>query len=769
MPELFVDGKKVHYDKNIRSVLDVVRSAGIHVPTLCDHPELEPFGGCRMCLVEIEGWKDLVTACTTVPQEGMVVKTDTEELTRMKRNILQLILREHPSACLVCFEWPDCLKYRHESYRAGAVTGCNTCPNRDICELGEVVEHLGIRDLDYDPQYKSVPIERGDPFFDRDYNLCILCARCVRMCEEVRGTGAITFSQRGHETRIDTAFGSSHIESGCWFCGACVDACPTGALMPRMTKWTGTADSEQETTCVLCGMGCQTRLDVKWEKVMGSGPGATNSSPNRGHMCVLGRFCIPSLVNAPDRMKRPLVRKDGELVPVSWVDALDQVAEILSESEASRVGFVGSPQMSTESAYLLNRLARAGVKSANIDFRGSDFAALVHKELARERDSARIRTLDYLENVDWIVSVGGDFVKTHQVVAKAVYKAVKGGVPLVVLDEVGRNLQRWATEYVSLPPKKIQPVLSKLAEHDANLRGVGRQQAKRLVDITKDGRGAVIVGPRILESKEPGLALRALVRLAEEGGSIFPLFPLGNEAGVIRAGLRPEMLPGPSSITVESARSSVEKAWGACNLTDGLNLKEMRQKAQKGQLDVLYVADGSVSLKGFEKVPTVIYQSPYPSSWVNVSAVILPSTTFVEEEGTFVNLEMMPLKMKRVVKPPGEAREDWRIFADIGERIGAEGFALADPDAIWDELLHFSRSIEIGGQSRRASWKPASKEEDEWYPSYRGATLPARIEDLAIFIKALPERDVPTPEETLDELLGRLERETAPETEGVSG
>jgi predicted molibdopterin-dependent oxidoreductase YjgC len=765
---MFINDQKVQFEKDTPSVLDVARSAGIHIPTLCDHSELEAYGGCRLCLIEVEGWRGYQAACTTAPKDGMVVKTETDDLLKMKRNILQLILREHPSACLVCFEWPDCLKYRTESHRAGAVTGCNTCPNRDICELREVVEFLEIKDLDYKPYYKSEPIERNDPFFDRDYNLCILCARCVRVCDEVRGTSAIAFSQRGHETRVDTAFGSSHIDSGCWFCGACVDVCPTGALMPRMTKWVGLADTEEETTCVLCGVGCQTRLDVKWNMIMGSGPGEKNSTPNNGHMCVVGRFCIPSLVNAPDRLKTPHVMKEGDSVPVSWDEAIDEVAKILSNADSKRVGFLGSPNMSSESAYLFNKLARKGIKSPNVDFQGSDFPAMIHKELAIEQEFNRIQSLDSLENVDWILSIGGDFVKTHQVVAKVTYKSVKDGTPLIVLDEVGANLRRWATEYASISPKKLQKLLSDIADHKDKLPSIESNQAKRILEITKSGRGAIIVGPRILESPEPRLALRALVRIAGDDGVLLPMFPLGNEAGVIRAGLRPEMLPGPSSVTVKEVVAVVKKSWGDSDFSDGLHLSEMREKAKKKELDVLYVADGSISMKGFEKVPTIIYQSPYPSEWTNTASVILPSASFVEENGTFVNLEMRAFKLKQAVKPPGEAKEDWCIFSDIAGKMVIDGFSFSSAEAIWEELQHFSRNIEVGGQSQRASWKPATREKNEWYPRYRGATLPERISDLATFIEALSDRDGAVSIDTLDQLLTQMEEKQASQKQEVS-
>jgi predicted molibdopterin-dependent oxidoreductase YjgC len=485
-------------------------------------------------------------------------------------------------------------------------------------------------------------------------------------------------------------------------------------------------------------------------------------------MCVLGRFCIPSLVNAPDRIKMPYIKKDDDYIPSSWEDAIGEVSEVLAKTDVEKIGFLGGPHMTSEAAYLFAKLARVGVKTANVDFLGSDFAAFIHNELATDEDFDRIRALDYLKDVDWIVSLGGDFVKTHQVAAKRVYTEISKGTPLIILDEVGLNLRRWTTEIVSVTPKKLAPLLSALAERKGSLPKVKAEQAKRILEITSQGKGAILIGQRILEVSEPDQILRTLVTLAGDNGVLFPLFPLGNEAGAIKAGLRPEMLPGPASVTVKEARNATEKNWGKSNLEDGLSLAEMRDKAKKKQLDVLYVTDGSIPVEGFEKVPTIIYQSPYPSRWMELAAVVLPSSTFTEENGTFVNLEMKPFKLKQIVKPPGTAKEDWLIFMDIGKRLGADGFDYKNTNEIWQELQQFARSIEVGGQSRRSTWKSASQEQSQWYPRYRGAVLPERIQDLATFVKALSDRERPDLEDTLEELFKRVEHERISKAKEVS-
>jgi len=359
---MVINGKSVSFSSG-ETILDVARRSGIYIPTLCARADLPSTGSCRLCIVKVEGVRGYVTSCTTPATPDMVVTTNSDEIEKLRRGILELILSEHPSACLACPIRETCEQFNAPSSKTGRVTGCNMCPNRNICELRQLVEYLGLKEIRYPFLYKDFPLERDDPFMDRDYNLCILCGRCIRVCEESLGLSAISFIRRGHDTKVGTSFEKLHVDGNCVFCMHCVDVCPTGALSVRGSKWYGYPDSETPTTCILCEQGCELVIDTKWNKVMGAHP-IRDMSVGKREYCVKGRCCLPALFNNPDRLKYPAIRReDGKTIYTDWDTAIKHVSDIISDYSPGEIAILSSMHLTDESIYALNEFARIYAES----------------------------------------------------------------------------------------------------------------------------------------------------------------------------------------------------------------------------------------------------------------------------------------------------------------------------------------------------------------------------------------------------------------------
>jgi NAD(P)H-flavin reductase/ferredoxin len=350
---LTIDGRAVSCEQGA-TVLDAAKSAGIPIPTLCAHEDLEPFGGCRLCVVEIEGMRGYPTSCTTPATDGMVVKTNTGELHRLRNRVLQLLFSHHPNACLVCNHRADCEKYRPKAVKAGRVTRCSFCSNRDGCLGRQMVLEVDEHDLKLPVQYSFRDLDRSDPFMDRDYNLCLLCGRCWRICEKIHGKPAISIMNRGRDAMIGTAFDASYVDSGCTFCGACIDICPAGALADRYARWRGEPKEQTCSTCTACGEGCPIAVLTDGGKVVGTRMTALGRD---ARLCAVGRFAYPLIMDAPRRLRQPAVEEGGELIPVPWDEAVKTVAEKLGAYKGASVVIVDETQ-TRESLAAYERFAR---------------------------------------------------------------------------------------------------------------------------------------------------------------------------------------------------------------------------------------------------------------------------------------------------------------------------------------------------------------------------------------------------------------------------
>ncbi len=292
---LLIDEKMIDVEKGT-TVLQAARLNDVYIPTLCDFPGLPSHGSCRMCIVDIQGRPNTPTACTTLAEEGMVIQTNSPRVKALRAELLQMLLAEHPSSCLFCPEKSHCDECMVTLRKAGVTTGCRSCSKDSQCELQGLVEKLGLPQADYPGRYRMLPSQKNDPFLDRDNNLCILCGRCIRVCTENHFATSIGYAKRGPETLVGAAFGQTLLESGCTFCGACVEVCPTGALTEKTRKWDGVPDRETTTTCPFCAAGCQVNLLSRQGIVIGSLPAHQAGTDD---LCVKGRFGITELVNHP--------------------------------------------------------------------------------------------------------------------------------------------------------------------------------------------------------------------------------------------------------------------------------------------------------------------------------------------------------------------------------------------------------------------------------------------------------------------------------------
>lgn len=335
---LTIDGKQVQVEDGT-TILKAAGKAGVRVPTLCYDPDLEPYGGCRLCIVKVKGMRGMPPACTTQVAEGMEVTTEDEEIFRTRQMVMRLLLADHPEDCISC--------------RA----------NLD-CELQKIARELGVREHGLIPVEREGTVDESSPVFVRDMNRCVFCSRCIRTCQEIVGVGAIDFIGRGHGTDIGPFLGGEIAKSICESCGECVEHCPTGAL--RFREVPPEVEKEYRTICPYCGVGCSILMGVRRGRVVRA-RGDRRSDVSRGNLCVKGRFGSFQFVHDSERLTTPLIRRDGELREASWDQALDLVVQKLRECRGDAFAALSSAKVANEDNYLMQKFTRMVQGSNNID------------------------------------------------------------------------------------------------------------------------------------------------------------------------------------------------------------------------------------------------------------------------------------------------------------------------------------------------------------------------------------------------------------------
>lgn len=708
MVECRIDGEAVSVESGA-TLLEAAASAGIAIPSICHESRCAPIGSCRMCLVEIQGKENLVTACQTKAEEGMWVATRNSQLDRFRKTELAWYAARVSPQAFAAF--PD--KLLHRMMRANHVE-----PMGRRAEPGEL-------DL-------SMPQIRVD------MSQCIDCLRCVKICEEVQGESVWHEISRGDRNHIVPKRGTLLSEGGCVACGACVDSCPTAALTDAAS---GHSESWMRTTCAYCGVGCELEYGLSSGRIVASRPAAA-LRVNKGHACAKGRYSF-GFTHSEDRILQPQMRSDHGWQPATWDSALrsatDQLKAIINEHGSDAIGVLASSRSTNEDSYLVQKFARIAIGTNNVDC----CARVCHTPTAAAMKAilgagAATNSFDDIERAATILVAGANPLECHPVIGARIRQQVlRGGSKLIVIDPRRTGLAEIATIHLALRPGTDIPLQNALAHviiaeqlHDTAFiaervegfdiyaKNVANWTPERAAEICEIAAEDIRAAARIYASEGPaycahglgitehvqgtegvmGLVNLALVtgNIGRAGAGINPLRGQNNVQGTAHMGCDPGILAGAQP--VNEARTVFEKAWDT-KLPDkpGLHLMQMMDAATAGKLKALIVigydiaatlANESETVRALSKIDLIIVVDLFQTETAErFGHIFLPAASSFEKDGTFMNAERRIQRVRKLVEPPGAARADWEIICDLAQHMGhREAFTYASPEAIWDEI-----------------------------------------------------------------------------------
>jgi predicted molibdopterin-dependent oxidoreductase YjgC len=721
MISLTINGQTLEVPENT-TILKAAQQAGIVIPTLCYHKDLTPYGGCRLCSVDIQGLRLPATACTMLVAPGMVVRTESPALTRYRRTILELLLGRFYDA-----------GYTHTNGAGQPVIDTQFAywVNYYGIDMKRAMVQGPFRQIDSDP----------NPYIWVDKNKCIMCTRCVRACAEVQGRFVWTQAYRGYDLRIVAGADTTMLQARCESCGACVAHCPTGALDNKISVKLGPPSRVVTTTCSYCGVGCQLDLNIKDDVPGGRVLRVTsnaNASLNGDHLCVKGRYGY-DFIQSPKRLKRPRVRKylldgtarpknRGPWVEVDWDTALDMAASGLRTARdqygPGSLGVLLSGKCLNEEIYLLNKFSRQVLGTNNIDC--SDrlhHASTVEGVAAALGVHAQSNSLDDVATAaKSMLIIGSNTTEQHPIFGVKIRQAVlRRGCKLVVAHPDFINMSEYATlrlihkagtegvlvnglmniilkeklenrdfiEKCTQGFEDFRPSLDKYSpEYVAETTGVDTETLHRAVQILADNRPMAIVwGGDFVRSPSTGLSnaislvnLQLLLgNIGMAGGGLIPLRSQNNSQGASDMGGHPAFYPGYQLAESDATRKKFEAAWGkGIPTTAGMTAMQMMTASLEGKIRALYILgedliggalDDAQVRRSLQNCNFVVQEGVFESETSRSADILLPGVTFAEKTGTYTNTERRVQMVRRAIAPQGESRPDWQVVMELARRI----------------------------------------------------------------------------------------------------
>ncbi len=699
--EVTVDGEVVEVPEG-STILEASRRAGKYVPTLCYHPQMDPVEKCRMCLVEVEGWPRRAPACFTKAHDGMVVATDTEALRASQRQNVELNLRDHDLTC-----W--------------------ACEQDGMCGLQDVMYKLGIKE----PRHGTLtperrrPITKDNPFIQIDHNRCIMCAMCIKACDDVQVQGVLAIKGKGREALL-LPKNNTFDDSGCVYCGQCVAVCPVEALQEVDAVGKG-RDAEFEhipVVCVYCGVGCRFDLATKGGQVIKIQTRA-EYEPNGISTCVKGKFGYKFIADKR-RLTVPLIKEDGKFREASWDEALDLIARRLGEVRdkygGRAIGTLASSKCTNEENYVFQKWVRAALKTNTVDtctrLCHSSSVAALRRALG---SGAATGNIPDIQASDVLLISGSDTTVSHPVIGTRIKQAAKAGCKLVVVDPRRVEIATYAHLYLQPKPSTdiawlngllhviirdglvdqafvdsrtegFEAVKEAVKEYTPekveSVTGIPAADLEEAARVYGQAKNATIFWSMGLSQSTHGVDnVLAVINLAlacgqfgRPGAGLHPLRGQNNVQGASDFGALPDTFPDYQDVTKQANWEKFEKAWGVpLDRQLGLKSTQMLDAMNEGKLRAMYImgenpllsdADLDHSRKAYKKLDFMAVQDIFMTETAELADVVLPAAAWGEKEGTFSNTERRVQITRGGLPPPGQARLDWQIISDISTRMG---------------------------------------------------------------------------------------------------